>query len=582
MSAISGNVPTRRRLYEKVVDLFGADLRSLAAFRIALGLLVLGDIVNRATDLRAHYSDEGVLPRTTLVEELISPARFSFNLINGEPLFQAFLFGVTALAAVGLLVGYRTRLMTVIVWVLIVSIHVRNPLVLSGGDGLLRLLLFWAMFLPLGAIWSVDRALKVSPPRLSTRFISFATAGLLLQIAFMYWFTAILKSGPEWRIDGTALYYALSIDRFPTPIGSYLLQFPELLKVMTFATLALEAFGPFLLFFPFFTGPVRTGAVFAFISLHVGIWLTMYIGLFQWVSALCMVCFLPAWFWDNLQTRSGSSLPEAPRIVLRLRGVTDRAIDLYRLALRSRWMSKFNLVDRSTASFALQGDPGALKSDPERATAPSDSSDFQVEQANRSPAGMSAGSGVQNRSVAKASDSVVLRSSLAVNLAASLFLAYIFCWNLTTASNFTMPERLTSVGLFLRLDQSWGMFSPYPSKYGGWYVIPGTLENGQRVDLLPVTRDDFGIHKLSWEKPRFAAVIYKNQHWRKYMENISSSDFAGQRLHFGRYICREWNDRHTKTEHLVSFDIVYMVEETLPDYKPDTVEKEILWRHSCA
>src|SRR5215213_10452564 len=125
----------------------------------------------RATDLTAHYTDEGVLPRTALLEEVLSPWAFSLNLMNGEPFFQVLLFGVAALAALGLLIGYRTSLMTVVVWVLLLSIQWRNPLV-TGADGpLLRLLLFWAIFLPLGAYWSVDRALKDASQRFSTRFL---------------------------------------------------------------------------------------------------------------------------------------------------------------------------------------------------------------------------------------------------------------------------------------------------------------------------------------------------------------------------------------------------------------------------
>jgi hypothetical protein len=238
----------------KVMEVFGADLRSLALFRIVLALLVLADLANRATDLYPHYSDPGVLPRTALVEQVLSPWAFSLNLMSGMPFFQALLFGVAAVAALGLLVGYHTRLMTTVVWVLLLSIQWRNPLV-GGADGpLLRLMLFWGMLLPLGAYWSVDRALKDGASRLSTRFLSLATVGLFLQIAFVYWFTAALKSGPEWRLDGTALYYALSLEQISTPIGHYLLNFPDLLHVMTFATFGLEALGPVLLFCPFFTG----------------------------------------------------------------------------------------------------------------------------------------------------------------------------------------------------------------------------------------------------------------------------------------------------------------------------------------
>ena len=206
----------------KVREIFGTDLRSLAAFRIVLALLVLGDLASRFTDLYAHHTDRGVLPRSVLLGGVLNHWSFSLNLISGQPFFQALLFGITALAAVGLLIGYRTRLMSIVVWLLVLSIQWRNPLVLSSAETLLRMLLFWGMFLPLGAYWSVDRLLNGAPSRLSMRFLSFATVGLFLQIAFMYWFSALHKSGDEWRANGTAIYYTLSIDQITTPIGAYL------------------------------------------------------------------------------------------------------------------------------------------------------------------------------------------------------------------------------------------------------------------------------------------------------------------------------------------------------------------------
>ena len=84
-----------------------------------------------------------------------------------------------------------------------------------------------------------------------------------------------------------------------------------------------------------------------------------------------------------------------------------------------------------------------------------------------------------------------------------------------------------------------------------------------------------------WEKPQYVANIYKNEHWRKYLENIRQVRFADQRLHFGRYICREWNTRHTGAEELMTFQITYMLEETLPDYEYFTPQKVVLWEHSC-
>lgn len=39
--------------------IFGLDTRSMAIYRIALGLVIIGDLLDRAHDLRRHYTDEG-------------------------------------------------------------------------------------------------------------------------------------------------------------------------------------------------------------------------------------------------------------------------------------------------------------------------------------------------------------------------------------------------------------------------------------------------------------------------------------------------------------------------------------------
>jgi hypothetical protein len=51
-------------------EAFGADLRSLAALRIVLALVVLADLAGRAANLTAHYTDDGVLPRRAALREL--------------------------------------------------------------------------------------------------------------------------------------------------------------------------------------------------------------------------------------------------------------------------------------------------------------------------------------------------------------------------------------------------------------------------------------------------------------------------------------------------------------------------------
>ena len=583
MNAARKSSPVLRWGHAKIVELFGADLRSLATFRIVLAGLVLLDLASRAPDLYAHYTDRGVLPRSILLQEALNRWQVSLNLMSGELYVQALLFGVAALAALALLVGYRTRLMTVIVWVLVLSIQARNPMVLNTGDTLLRMLLFWSIFLPLGAHWSVDRALKAAPSRLSMRFLSLATVGLFMQIAFVYWFTAILKSGPAWRVDGTALYYALSIEEWVTPIGAYLYQFPTLLKVLTFATIGLEAFGPFLLFFPFFTGPVRTGAILAFMSLHFGIWLTMPIGVFSWVAAFCMVCFLPSWFWDNAAKLLPVSLLEKSAIMGRLQHTATRLVKTYWSPLRMRLSALGGVGRPSSAGTSEHDDNRPGSPDARKITSSVGSATPQPGDETRPAAGTAGERGGEDDSAASG-ELTTLRSSLVTNLLALFFLLYVFCWNLTTVSEYDMPERIRPLGYVLGLRQDWGVFAPEPRKTGGWYVIPGTLNSGQQVDLMPAAvRNDFDLREgVSWEKPEDVANTLKNKYWRKYLSGIEDPDNEDLRNYFGRYICREWNARRTGAEELINLQIVHMKVRTLPDYQRTTPEKEVLWNHDCS
>jgi hypothetical protein len=297
-AAVSHPVP-RRRLGERFLDLISLDLRSLALFRIGLGLLLLADLFVRADDLAAHYTDLGVLPW-----QAVSSSVLSLHLLQGSWWFEAGLFVIAALFAVALLVGFHTRLAAFASYFLLLSLHVRNPVVLHGGDILLRVLLFWGLFLPLEECCSIDSARRRPGPRPHPRVTGIATAALILQVCFVYWFSALLKTDPVWRTEGTAVYYALSIEQFATPLGKWLLGYPRLLQVLTFATLGLEVVGPVLLFLPFRNGPVRCLVIAAFVGFHLfGLGLTLELGNFPYVCALAWLALLPTWFWEKLGNR---------------------------------------------------------------------------------------------------------------------------------------------------------------------------------------------------------------------------------------------------------------------------------------
>jgi len=282
------------------------DPRSLAAYRIAIALVVLFDLYFRAQDLSFFYTDAGVLPRSWILAAA-DPWDISIHLISGAWQIQAVLFVLAAAAAVALLLGYRTPQATVWTWILLVSLQRRNPLVDQAGDILLRVLLFWSVFLPLGRVWSLDSQKQMrdgdAAPLIPSVVCSVATACLIGQTICVYVFAALQKTGAQWTVDGTAGFYTLSIDQFATPLGHWLLQFPRMLRLLTFATILLERCVPFLLLAPLANGTFRLIACALFAAFHAGLALVLELGPFSYVGLALWTIFLPPEFWDFFRSR---------------------------------------------------------------------------------------------------------------------------------------------------------------------------------------------------------------------------------------------------------------------------------------
>lgn len=289
----------------KLLELFGIDLRALGIFRICFALLLLADLAERAPDVVAFYTDWGVLPRK-VVFNLLAPKQMMWTspyYFSGGAWWVVTLMSINALFIMGLLVGYNTRLMTCLCWLFLVALQDRNTLILHGGDLLIRALLLWAIFLPWGATFSIDRmrAIPTDKPY-PKQIISAATIGILLQVCLVYWSSGIFKWNAEW-LNGKAVYYALNIDQFATSLGLALRQYTSLLPIFTYMVLFTELIGPFFAFSPWRTGPLRTCTVFVFMLMHVFFGLALKIDLFAETSIISWIPFLPTWFWDHASER---------------------------------------------------------------------------------------------------------------------------------------------------------------------------------------------------------------------------------------------------------------------------------------
>lgn len=271
---------------------YSLDNRALSLMRIGVALVVISDLLIRGSDLSAHYTDEGMWP-TNLVHNFGWKGGFwSLHELSGSFAWVFLLFSVHFVAAIFLLIGYKTRWANLVVWLLYISLHNRNLFVQQSGDDLLRLVLFWGLFLPWNLNYSVDGK-KILRKKKQHYF---ANLGYLLLISSVYFFTVNLKYSDEWRSDGSAVYYALSLEQLRLPVGDWLYQFPGLMKMLTWFTYYTEFIIPVFLLWPQKKGYLRLIAFVLILILHTGIGLTLYVGLFFVINMVTVVGVLPSNF----------------------------------------------------------------------------------------------------------------------------------------------------------------------------------------------------------------------------------------------------------------------------------------------
>lgn len=556
--------------------LFGVDLRALAAFRIAISCLLLVDLWYRSQELGAFFTDAGILPRQARIGLVELGDRFgrehtwSLHMLSGEAWMQGLLMGLAAALAVALLFGYRTRSVAVASWILVLSLDGRNPAILDSGDVLLRCMLFWSLFLPLGACYSVDRSQRLerarrtnpscSTPQLDARtgpgvsnlvatserasaasdgdvsrvaydtakagvgreplplVCNVASAGLLLQLAMMYFFSALFKTHPVWISEYSAVYYALHCDAFATRWGIALRSFPRLLEWLTLGSYLLELLGPLLAFSPWATSRIRILLVLSFWLFHLGLATTLMLGIFPWVCIACWIVYLPTAFWDAGEQR--------------VRRVADRfAAAHFGKTSLGRAVERFNEVARSlTRCLPPAGDLWL--------------------------------------SYVPAWYRHVPHLLIQVSLAAVL--VYLIAWNIRELNvrdleKWVLPLRYNGPARALGLDQNWSMFSPVPRTEDGWLLMVGTLDNGSQVNLWQPEK------AIPWDKPELVSSTFRSQRWLKYLDNLTTDAYIGYRDYFCEWLAARWNRWYARSDQgqrVVKVELYHSIELTPPPGQP--------------
>jgi hypothetical protein len=394
--------------------------------------------------------------------------------------------------------------------------------VLQAGDALLRLLLFWGMLLPLGARWSVD---SVAGPltlyrRKDNRLLSVAGVAILLQVCLVYWFTATFKDHPMWW-NKDAAFFILNIDQLVTPFGMWVRQIDWLLPILTYSAFGLAIAAPILAFCPVWTGTARMLVIIAMVGTHIAIAMSLRLGLLPYVAAVSWLVFIPGRWWDWLRARLSkrSGLSANP----------SRAVWL--LAILK------HLPPILTGSRRGTGD-------------------VLIDVPTTRQLGIKARRWEQT--------------------VAAVALVYAVAWNLqwldAQRDEPILPIKVTAIGDVLRMEQRWNVITPDAMSMDGWFVMPGQLVNGEKVDV-------FTGGPISWANPGGITRTDPGPRWRKYLRNLAKPEHDHNLHPFSNYLVNTFNAGRAPSEQLETFDLVFIKEVTLPNGEIELARNTLLKYH---
>ncbi|HSY28285.1 MAG TPA: HTTM domain-containing protein [Burkholderiaceae bacterium] len=263
----------------------------IALFRIAYGVLVIANLLLLRPDWLAWFGNHAWVSLQTM--QSIEPGR-RLNLFTIIPQTDAWinsLFWVFLASAILLTIGFLTRLNCVIVFLCMASIQQRNLFITHGGDTFMRVAGFFLIFAPAGAMFSIDRWLRIWRRKEGSQVqlrSPWAQRMIQIQLALVYFAAFCWKvKGQPW-LHGTALFYVYHLDalrRFPIP--TWFLN-PWVLKLGTWFALVFEFSMGILVWVKKLRYPMLAiGAAF-----HLWLEYSLNIQLFQWEILSAYILFV--------------------------------------------------------------------------------------------------------------------------------------------------------------------------------------------------------------------------------------------------------------------------------------------------
>lgn len=324
----TGNASTRRvferfdalctRLVEEATALHAA-----AVLRIGYGLLYLVFLL-REFPHRDEIWGPGSPWTHALATQLSEQTGWIsiLTLSDSRAYFEA-CYALALITSALFMLGWRTRAVSVLFAVVVVSFHGRAIFMSDGGDNLILLMAIYLCFIACGRRWSLDarrarlRAsggeARRSPGKPEVSYLRYQflpvrrqlttvlhNCGMFViaaQICIVYGSSGLFKvQGDAWE-NGTALHYVLNLDLFqPWPALSLMMDSNQMVvAAASYLTVLLQVAFPFVLF-----SKLKLVVLTMLLGMHVGIAVLLGLPLFSGAMIIADAMFIPHRYYRYL------------------------------------------------------------------------------------------------------------------------------------------------------------------------------------------------------------------------------------------------------------------------------------------
>jgi hypothetical protein len=260
----------------------------LAVYRILLGSMALQSAILLFPDANTWFGPRGILSQHLALLHFHFPIFSLFYFLPDNEWAAPGLFLLLMASSLCMIVGYRTRLSTVLTLLCLVTFFHRNPYLLHSGDSYLRQQLFWMIWSPAGQALSLDRKLKKhAPANICPIEEPWAMRMMQLQFCLVYAHSCYAKVQDKSWFDGSAVYYASHLTELQKLVIPGLFDNFLVCKLLTWTALGVE----FALFTLIWFKPIRGPILLIGLLFHLSIDCLMSIPLFEWLMICSMVIF---------------------------------------------------------------------------------------------------------------------------------------------------------------------------------------------------------------------------------------------------------------------------------------------------